>query len=80
MYHLISLPYRGKPAEDSRRHKMKTIKFGKTEFSTLSGEYVYLMDPVMGEKCLCFSADEFQQVLKMMASRVVERAAQEIEA
>ena len=78
MHCLISLPYRSDPAEDSRRHKMKTIKFGKTEFSTLSGEYVYLMDPVMGEKCLCFSADELQQILKMMASRVVERALQEI--
>lgn len=58
---------------------MKTIKFGNTEFSTLTGEYVYVMDPKMAEKALCFSADEFQQVLKMMASRVVERALQEIE-
>jgi hypothetical protein len=59
---------------------MKTIKFGKTEFSTLSGDYVYLMDPVMGEKCLCFSAEELHTVLKMMESRAAERAAQEIAA
>jgi pyridoxal/pyridoxine/pyridoxamine kinase len=59
---------------------MKIIKFGKTEFSTLSGEYVYLMDPVMGEKCLCFSAEELRTVLNMMAERAAERAAQEVEA
>jgi hypothetical protein len=59
---------------------MKTIKFGKTEFSTLSGEYVYLMDSIMGEKCLCFSADELRLVLEMMQSRAAERAAQEIAA
>ena len=80
MYHLISLPYRSDPAEDNRRHKMKTIKFGKTEFSTLTGDYVYLIDPIMGEKCLCFSEDEIRQVLGMMAERAVERAAQEIAA
>jgi hypothetical protein len=59
---------------------MKIIKFGKTEFSTLSGEYVYLMDSIMGEKCLCFSAEELHAVLKMMESRAAERAAQEIAA
>ena len=59
---------------------MKTIKFGKTEFSTLTGDYIYLMDAIMGEKCLCFSEDEIRQVLNMMESRAAERAAQEAEA
>ena len=56
---------------------MKTIKFGNTEFSTLTGEYVYVMDPKMAEKALCFSAEELHAVLEMMESRAAERAAQE---
>jgi hypothetical protein len=59
---------------------MKTIKFGTSEFSTLSGNYVYIASPVMGEKCLCFSAEELHAVLEMMESRAAERVAQEIAA
>jgi hypothetical protein len=58
---------------------MKTIKFGTSEFSTLSGNYVYIASPIM-EKCLCFSAEELHAVLNMMESRAAERASQEIAA
>lgn len=54
---------------------MKVIKFGTSEFSTLSGNYVYIASPIMGEKCLCFSADELRLALEMMESRAAERAA-----
>jgi hypothetical protein len=59
---------------------MKVIKFGNTEFSTLSGNYLYIASPIMGEKCLCFSLEELRLALEMMQSRAAERAAQEIAA
>jgi hypothetical protein len=39
MYHLISLPYRSDPAEDSRRHKMIEVTYS-TYSSVLNRHFI----------------------------------------